>query len=135
MKKFISSGLAAAMLLMLISCGAAGSGSVQGTDAQKQEDQSGVTVETDSQTGGSRIPETESAAGTADEQSDTDYTTGTPWQDIDLEGVVTEDTPTDLKDNFALAANKDKILGFTIPEGYPYGGTIMDVVLKNSEDL
>lgn len=135
MKKFISSGLAAAMLLMLISCGAAGSGSVQGTDAQKQEDQSGVTVETDSQTGGSRIPETESAAGTADEQSDTDYTTGTPWQDIDLEGVVTEDTPTDLKDNFALAANKDKILGFTIPKGYPYGGTIMDVVLKNSEDL
>ena len=39
-----------------------------------------------------------------------DYTTGTPWLCIDLDGVVTADTPADLKDNFALAVNKDKIL-------------------------
>ena len=31
-----------------------------------------------------------------------DYSTGTPWPDIDLEGVVTPDMPAELKDNFAL---------------------------------
>ena len=31
-----------------------------------------------------------------------DYTTGTPWMNIDLEGNVTADTPTDPKDNYAL---------------------------------
>ena len=28
----------------------------------------------------------------------TDYTTGTPWLDCDLDGTVTEATPTSLKD-------------------------------------
>ena len=31
----------------------------------------------------------------------TDYTTGTPWPDIDLEGVVTEEMEALAKDNFA----------------------------------
>ena len=35
-------------------------------------------------------------------EDEIDYTTGTPWMDIDLEGNVTPDTPTDLKDNYAL---------------------------------
>ncbi len=56
-----------------------------------------------------------------------DYGSGTPWPDIDLDGVVTEDTPVSLKDDFALYVNKDAILTMTIPEGYPYGGTLMDV--------
>ena len=47
-----------------------------------------------------------------------DYTTGTPWPCIDLDGVVTEETTAELKDNFALAVNKDKILALEIPEGY-----------------
>ena len=64
-----------------------------------------------------------------------DYTTGTPWPDIDLEGVVTPDTPAELKDNFALYANKDKILSLEIPEGYPYGGTVMDLVQIQAEDV
>ena len=46
-----------------------------------------------------------------------DYTTGTPWMNIDLEGNVTADTPTDLKDNYALWANKDRILSMEIPTG------------------
>ena len=54
-----------------------------------------------------------------------DYGSGTPWPDIDLDGVVTEDTPVSLKDDFALYVNKDIILTLTIPEGYPYGGTLM----------
>lgn len=38
-----------------------------------------------------------------------DYRSGTPWPDIDLDGVVTEDMNASLKDNFVLAVNKDKI--------------------------
>ena len=37
-----------------------------------------------------------------------DYTTGTPWPDIDLDGVVTEDTEADLKDNYALYSRHSK---------------------------
>ena len=63
------------------------------------------------------------------------YSTGTPWMCIDLDGVVTEDTPAELKDDFALAVNKDNILSLEIPEGVPYGGTLMDVMLQNAEDI
>ncbi|MBR1558719.1 MAG: M13 family metallopeptidase [Clostridia bacterium] len=64
-----------------------------------------------------------------------DYTTGTPWPDIDLDGVVTADMEADLKDNFALAVNKDKILALEIPTGYSGGGTVRDVAIKVGEDL
>ena len=72
------------------------------------------------------------AESTADEP---DYTTGTPWMDIDLEGNVTADTPTDLKDNFALWANKDRILSMEYPEGYLVAGNTSEVNYKASEDL
>ena len=64
-----------------------------------------------------------------------DYTTGTPWMDIDLEGNVTADTPTDLKDNYALWANKDRILTMEYPEGYLVAGNSSDVNYKATEDL
>lgn len=64
-----------------------------------------------------------------------DYTTGTPWPDTDLVGVVTADTETNIKDNFALAVNKDKYLALEIPTGYPSAGTVMDVNIKVMEDL
>lgn len=64
-----------------------------------------------------------------------DYTTGTPWPNIDLDGVVTPDMNASVKDNYALAVNKDKILAIKIPEGYSFGGTVMDIVLKNNEDI
>jgi putative endopeptidase len=70
----------------------------------------------------------------ADSQSP-DYSTGTPWPDIDLEGVVTEDTPVELKENYALYVNKDAILDLEIPEGYPYGGTIMNLMMLQAEDV
>lgn len=63
-----------------------------------------------------------------------DYTTGTPWLDCDLDGNVTEATPTSLKDHFALAINKEKILKIRIPEGVPAGGTMTDLQLQNVED-
>ncbi len=76
-----------------------------------------------------------SAAFADGEATTPDYSTGTPWPDIDLEGVVTPDMLAELKDNFALYVNKDAILDLEIPEGYPYGGTIMDLVLLQAEDV
>lgn len=64
-----------------------------------------------------------------------DYTTGTPWMDVDLEGNVTADTSTDPKDNFALWANKDRILSMEIPEGYIAAGNTTDVDRKGNEDM
>ncbi len=64
-----------------------------------------------------------------------DYTTGTPWLCIDLDGVVTEDTPVNPKDNFALYVNKDAILALEIPTGYSDMGTAMKVKLKLEEDV
>ena len=48
---------------------------------------------------------------------DIDYTTGTPWLYVDLIGNVTEETEANLRDNFALAANKEKLLKLEIPAG------------------
>ena len=76
-----------------------------------------------------------SVSALAEETPAPDYTTGTPWPDIDLEGVVTEDTAAELKDNFALYVNKDRILKLEIPEGYSFAGTIMDLSLQNAEDI
>ena len=80
-------------------------------------------------------PEATAEPAEVTEENEADYTTGTPWQCIDLDGVVTADTPTDLKDNFALYVNKEKILNTVIPEGYSYGGTIMDAVVNNDRDI
>ena len=37
---------------------------------------------------------------------------------------VTADTPTDLKDDYALRANKDRILSLKVPEGYTTAGDL-----------
>lgn len=71
----------------------------------------------------------------AEEAKTPDYTTGTPWLCIDLDGVVNEDTPVDVKENYALYVNKDAILSLQIPEGYSDIGTFKEVVLKQAEDL
>ena len=83
-----------------------------------------------------------STAGTADQSAQqaenaaaVDYSSGTPWPYIDLEGVVTPDMPAELKDNYALYVNKDKILETEIPEGYSFGGTVMDLVQQQAEDV
>ncbi|MBQ1510444.1 MAG: hypothetical protein IIZ54_06070, partial [Selenomonadaceae bacterium] len=64
-----------------------------------------------------------------------DYRSGTPWPDIDLDGVVTEDMNASLKDNFVLAVNKDKILALEIPEGYACGGTLTNLEVKVNKDM
>ncbi len=65
----------------------------------------------------------------------TDYTTGTPWLCSDLEGNVTADTPTNVKDDFALYANKEQILALEIPEGFTSAGTSTDLTIQNKKDF
>ena len=64
-----------------------------------------------------------------------DYTTGKPWICSDLIGVVTADTPAELKDDFYLAVNKEALLKLEIPVGYPLAGTILDLITKQADDL
>lgn len=46
-----------------------------------------------------------------------DYTDGRPWMDSNIEGNVTPETPTDLKDDFYLYVNKDRILDVVYQPG------------------
>ncbi|MER2151555.1 MAG: hypothetical protein ABS900_08075 [Candidatus Limivicinus sp.] len=73
--------------------------------------------------------------GTSARAETTDYTTGTPWMDVDLDGNVTADTPTDLKDNFALWANKDAIVALTIGEGEFAAGNTVEMAKKTILDI
>ena len=74
-------------------------------------------------------------AAAAETVPEADYTTGTPWLYVDLAGNVTEETEANLKDNFALAANKEKLLKLEIPAGFPCIGTGESRVLQTREDL
>ena len=101
----------------------------ENTTAQPAENTTAQIAEAETETG----PAAEAAAG--DDGGEVDYTTGTPWPCIDLEGVVTPDMPAELKDNYALYVNKDKILDLEIPEGYSFGGTTMNLMLQQAEDV
>ena len=70
------------------------------------------------------------------ESDEIDYTTGTPWLCSELEGNVTADTPTDPKDDYALWANKDRILSMEIPyeKGFIAANNTTDVNIKVNED-
>ena len=63
-----------------------------------------------------------------------DFSNGTPWPMVDLDGVVTEDTPADAKDNFALFANKDQILSRELKKDDSIVGTMYDVIQAGEQD-
>ena len=63
-----------------------------------------------------------------------DYSNGTPWPMIDLDGVVTEDTPADVKDNFALYVNKENILSRELKKDDAIVGTMFDVIVAGEKD-
>ena len=71
------------------------------------------------------------AAETAPE---VDYTTGTPWLFVDLDGNVTEETDANLKDNFALGVNKAIVLKLEYKGGIPAAGIIEDIALQARAD-
>lgn len=63
-----------------------------------------------------------------------DYSNGTPWLMIDLDGVVTQDTPADVKDNFALYANRDEILSRELKKDEAIVGTMYDVIVAGEKE-
>ena len=136
----------------LTACAGKGAGSAAGTadqSAQQEENAAAENAEAENAAtesaepanadaeNASAPPEAELAAeaATTDNGSAVDYSSGTPWPYIDLEGVVTPDMPTDPKDNFALYVNKDKILNLEIPQGRPFGGAFMALIQQQSEDV
>ena len=74
---------------------------------------------------------------TADQpdETDKDYTAGTPWLCSMIEGTITEDTPTDPKDDFYLYANKEKLLSCELTDTRPETGTFVDVQYKVDDDI
>ena len=66
--------------------------------------------------------------------ADDDYTGGSPWLNPEIPGNVTEETAVDLKDNFALAVNKDIYATAEISEGYSYGGTLANRSLQLQQE-
>ena len=72
----------------------------------------------------------------AEESQDVkDYANGTPWQAIDLDGIVTEDTPVDAKDNFALFANKEDILSLKLTKDTGAVGTMQEVSMAVEDNI
>ncbi len=58
------------------------------------------------------------AATAGDESDKTQFGGGKPWIDSEIKENVSEDTPTDPRDDFHLYANKDWLLANEIPAGY-----------------
>ena len=120
MKKTINILTTSILCLSLISCSAPGNSPTENA-AENSSTETVVEVS-------SEAPAAESSS------EEIDYTTGTPWMCIDLIGNVTADTPADPKDNYALWANKDRILSFKIPEGYLSAGDLVDLTIQADAD-
>ena len=138
MKKTINILTASVLCLSMISCSAPASSPTENAAEKSSEE---TVAENGSEESAAENGSEETAAAgssgelTADNSSEEiDYTTGTPWMYIDLVGNVTADTPADPKDNFALWANKDRILSLKIPEGYGTAGDLVDITLKADAD-
>ena len=125
MKKTINILTTSILCLSMISCSAPGN-SPQEIAADNSSAETVVEVSSEAPT--AEDPTAESSS------EEIDYTTGTPWMNVDLIGNVTADTPTDPKDNYALWANKDRILSFKIPEGYISAGDLVDLTIQADAD-
>ena len=74
------------------------------------------------------------SAGTSEKP---DYKTGTPWLASNIDGVVTADTPAELKDDFYLYVNKPE-LAKELPPDRMVSGTLGDLdkdVVKDIENM
>ncbi len=58
---------------------------------------------------------------------DVDYSTGKPWMCDSLDGLITADTPVNLKDDYYLYVNKDDLVSTKIPEGYTTAGGVYNL--------
>ena len=135
MKKTINILTASVLCLSMISCSAPASSPTENAAGNTSAE---TAVEVSSEAPAEEDPAaeapTEEAPAAENSSEEIDYTTGTPWMDVDLIGNVTADTPTDPKDNYALWANKDRILSFKIPEGYLSAGDLVDLTIQADAD-
>ena len=118
--KLVALGLTLSCLTACAGNGAGTTGAAAGQPDQQAENTTAEAAAVDTAAGNEEVTEAKGAeedaakdaaadtakdtaadAAAADAAGATDYTTGTPWPCIDLEGVVTPDMPADLKDNFA----------------------------------
>ena len=129
MKKAITIFATGILCLSMVSCAAAGNHPKEDAAEKSAETTAVESVsEETSAWNSSGVPAAENSS------EEIDYTTGTPWMNIDLIGNVTADTPADPKDNFALWANKDRILSLEIPERYGTAGDLVDITIKADAD-
>lgn len=63
------------------------------------------------------------------------YRGGTPWPCIGLEGVMTEETPAEPEDNFALAVARDFYLNAELIPEYGSTGTVITEAVAANEDM
>ena len=75
------------------------------------------------------------AAAFAEEDDMEQYRSGDPWLCLALDGTVTEETPVDLKDNFALYVSRDFYLNAELPEEYGRTGTLFDVAINVNSQI
>ena len=61
--------------------------------------------------------------------------TGKPWICSSVDGVVTESTPTNIKDDFALYTGKDWILENSLKEGEFVIGPMYDITYLRDNDV
>jgi len=64
-----------------------------------------------------------------------DFSTGDPWRASTVQGAVTPETPTSLKDDYYLYKNKDAILSCVIAPGYSSAGLLGDRDVENDQDI
>lgn len=106
MKPLIGALLAASVLTSMLSgCASAGVTPQTGSEGKSENLQ---TV---------AAPETTADAAASITPGASDYATGTPWIYSCVDGVIDASTPTNLKDDFYLAANKNAILGMQYQPG------------------
>lgn len=59
----------------------------------------------------------------------------TPWVDSNIQGVVTKDTKTSLKDDFYLSVNKDWLAKSKLPAGYSSNSSFVELTVKLDKQI
>lgn len=120
-KRVLALLLSAVMLTGLQGCGSAGTGQGQAAGSTESMTAAEADVSEDA------ASEETASAEDADEKSSagTDYSTGNPWIDSNIESNVDAAGDVDLKDNFDLAVNGDWVKENPIKSGHSLNSYLM----------
>ncbi len=142
MKKRMCAVLAAAMLLMLAACGPAVPKTAPEPGPTQTQTAPPVqppeTEPSPEPTPEPAPPETEPSPEPeepAEEPEKPDYSSGTPWLISNLDGIVTADTPAELKDDFGLYVNKDALVDNVLQGDMLVTGTLYEPTYQCERDL